>query len=120
MADERRPRRAGRRSAPADYIEVLSGPEDGKVFPVCDDAMVTIGRNPENAVCVPLELSISRRHARLTRNGDEYAIEVLREARNAARVRGAPLMPGERAILRKGEVFQLGDVEFQLGPDPTC
>lgn len=96
-----------------DYLEVLSGPEDGRRFPL-GKLPAMIGRHPENAICIPLELSISRRHALLTKNGDEYGIEILPEARNAGRVPGGTLLPGDRAVLRPGESFQLGDVEFEL------
>ena len=115
MADEKRAEGQISPAAQVDYLEVLSGPEDGKVFPLLEPA-ATIGRNPDNTICVPLELSVSRRHALLTGVGAEYEIEVFPEARNAGRVRGGTLLPGERAILRKGESFYLGDVEFELGP----
>jgi pSer/pThr/pTyr-binding forkhead associated (FHA) protein len=115
MPDEKRANGQAGPQTPVDYVEVLSGPEDGRVFPLREPT-ATVGRNPGNTICVPLELSVSRRHAVLTKVGEEYELEIFSEARNAGRVRGGTLLPGERAILRKGESFHLGDVEFELGP----
>jgi pSer/pThr/pTyr-binding forkhead associated (FHA) protein len=101
------------------YLEVLSGPEDGKVFALWGE-LVTIGRESDNDVCVPLELSISRHHARLVKAGDGYKLDVLSGARNGAIVGRQPMKPGETASLEKSDVFELGNVSFLLGGPELC
>jgi pSer/pThr/pTyr-binding forkhead associated (FHA) protein len=100
-------------TAPSAYLEVLSGPEDGKICELCKP-VVTIGRIEENDVCVPLELSISRRHARLSRGASGYLLEVLTAARNGAEVNGRAVAPGESAEVAISGEFTLGDVRFRL------
>ena len=102
-------------SEPAgDYLEVLSGPEDGKVFAISEPTM-SIGRMEDNDICVPLELSVSRRHARLLKSDGGYSLEILSGARNAATVNGVRVEPGESAVVATGGRFLLGDVLFELG-----
>jgi pSer/pThr/pTyr-binding forkhead associated (FHA) protein len=97
----------------------LCGPEDGKLFEI-RGPVITIGRLAENGVCIPLELSISRHHARLVKTGDSYELEILTEARNAATVGGQIVVPGEKARLERGNIFKLGDVLFELGAGTEC
>ena len=106
----------GSRSA-RDYVEVLSGPEDGKVFEI-RAPVVTIGRLDDNDICVPLDLSVSRHHARLSRTGTGYSLEVLDGARNPATVNGLPVRSGEACAVARGSTFALGDVLFDLGARP--
>ena len=107
------------RQAAHAYLEVLCGPEDGKLFEIRRD-VVTIGRLNDNDVCIPLELSVSRHHARLVRRGDAYVLEIRDEARNPASVRGQAVPPGQTATLQRGETFTLGDVLFELGAGSLC
>ena len=102
-------------SAPAGaFLEVLSGPEDGRFFEIAGP-VTTIGRMEDNDVCIPMELSVSRHHARLVRGAAGYSIEVLGGARNAAVVDGVRVEPGESAPLPESGRFLLGDVFFELG-----
>lgn len=96
-------------------LEVLSGPEDGKRFEIPKGGAL-IGRLAECDICLPLDLSVSRRHARLKPIQDKYELEILSDARNAGTVGGKAILPGNAATLRSGDVFKLGDVLFQLGP----
>jgi pSer/pThr/pTyr-binding forkhead associated (FHA) protein len=112
MTNQQPKRRSG--NTPADYVEVLSGPEDGKVFELRGD-LATIGREADNDICVPLELSISRHHARLVKDDDHYRLEVLNDARNGGRAGAQSLDPGQTAILQRPGVFELGNVSFLLG-----
>jgi len=59
-----------------DALEVLNGPEDGRLFPLTAGAL-TIGRVESAEVCLGLDVSVSRSHARLTRNEGRYFIEDL-------------------------------------------
>ena len=72
-------------AAKRDFVEVLSGPEDGKSFELRTD-VVTLGRHAGSEIFVPLELSVSRAHARLTRLDRDYELEILAEAMNPGRV----------------------------------
>ena len=99
-----------------DYLEILCGPEDGKRFAV-REPVLSIGRLAENDVCIPLELSVSRRHARLLKKGNRYELEILAEAHNPATVGEQIVAPGQSVTLERGEIFQLGDVLLELGTE---
>ena len=55
-------------------ITIMSGAEDGKVFTL-DHSPVTIGRHPEDDIYIPYDTRVSRHHARITCEGDNYSIE---------------------------------------------
>lgn len=97
-----------------DFLEVMNGPEDGKIFEIIKDE-VTIGRLPENDFCIPLELSVSRRHARLVRQDDLYQLEILPNARNPGIVMNKEVLPGQTAVIKPGQSFALGNVMIELG-----
>jgi pSer/pThr/pTyr-binding forkhead associated (FHA) protein len=55
-------------------ITVMSGVEDGKVFRL-DKAPVTIGRHPDDNVCLPYDTKVSRHHAQIIQEGNFHYIE---------------------------------------------
>ena len=83
-------------------LEVLSGPLDGKTWTF--DREITIGRDDAvAAACITLDRYISRRHARVRRDGEQLVLADL-ESRNGTRLGGesvteTPLAPGERFIV---------------------
>ena len=52
---------------------VMNGPEDGKIFPL-DQALSIIGRQPSSEVALTMDMAISRRHAEIAREGDEFYV----------------------------------------------
>ncbi|MBP9112706.1 MAG: ATP-binding cassette domain-containing protein, partial [Polyangiaceae bacterium] len=76
------------------------------------DAMITIGRTPENKIVVP-HPQVSSRHAQLTREGNQTLLEDLRSA-NGTFVRGQRLAPGQRVPVANGEKIFLGPMPLVL------
>jgi pSer/pThr/pTyr-binding forkhead associated (FHA) protein len=84
-------------------LEILSGPLDGKTWPF--EGEITIGRDDAlAAACITLDRYISRKHARVRREGDRLVLEDL-ASRNGTRVDGnivaaqTTIAPGERFII---------------------
>jgi len=84
-------------------LEVLSGPLDGKSWSF--EREITIGRDDAVAsACITLDRYISRKHARLSEEGDRLVLADL-ASRNGTLVDGRPataateLVPGERFIV---------------------
>jgi pSer/pThr/pTyr-binding forkhead associated (FHA) protein len=55
-------------------ISVMSGAEDGKTFEFLDTP-ITIGRHPEDNLCLAHDNRVSRHHARIIKERNEYFIE---------------------------------------------
>jgi pSer/pThr/pTyr-binding forkhead associated (FHA) protein len=55
-------------------ITVMSGAEDGKTFELSQTPFM-LGRHPDDDVCLPYDTRVSRRHARITKEGKTYFIE---------------------------------------------
>ena len=79
-----------------------------KVLPL-PEGPTTIGRTDENSVCV-LHASLSRRHARLERQGGQVVLVDL-NSKNGTFVNDTRV---ERHELRAGESFRCGEVTFKL------
>ncbi len=80
---------------------------------VLDRASLVIGRTDENDVVLG-HRSISRHHAKIVRDGDNYTIVDLQSA-NGVRVNGEDY---ERIELHPGDVIELGHVKIRfVGPD---
>lgn len=56
------------------YLMVMNGPEDGRIFSIDQDRM-DIGRLPANEVSLRLDPTVSRLHARLTRESGSFFLE---------------------------------------------
>ncbi|PTL80592.1 cyclase [Vitiosangium sp. GDMCC 1.1324] len=72
---------------------------------------VTIGRTEESTICV-LHKSLSRRHARLEREGERVTLFDM-NSKNGTFINEIRV---ERQELRVGEVFRCGEVRFKLVP----
>lgn len=99
-------------------LTYLSGPEDGRTEVISVDgnnATVTIGRLPECAISLASDPDVSRRHARVFRNVDEWWLEDLGSANGT--------FVGEFAQSRRisvpvqlvaGQIFRIGLTRFRL------
>jgi adenylate cyclase len=76
------------------------------------EGTITIGRTEENTICVPSK-SLSRRHARLEREGSRLFLVDL-DSKNGTFVDEVRI---DRRELSGGESFRCGEVRFRLTPD---
>jgi PAS domain S-box-containing protein len=93
-------------------IHVMSGPLEGHSFEM-EKETVSIGRTAENDIHIQ-HISISRRHARITRQGERFFIEDLK-SQNGTRVNGQPVPPGEKVEIKEGNFLSVADVLLCLG-----
>lgn len=91
--------------SPEGSLRVIAGSEVGAQFPLSSVTM--IGRLPECEVTLQ-DASVSRRHARITRQGDRWTVEDLGST-NGMRVNGARVGQAE---LRDGDRLDLGSVKL--------
>ena len=86
----------GRSDAPGGAsLEIMSGPEDGRVFPLTK-AVTTIGRTEGNDLVLAFDPTVSRQHASVTEEQSSYWIEDLRST-SGTEVDGAPVR-GKQAL----------------------
>jgi predicted component of type VI protein secretion system len=97
---------------PQAELQVMSGPDAGKRFPL-NKTRMTIGRSGSRQNDVMLsDDTVSREHAQIVYSQDENAFHVLNESTtNAVLVNSAPK---ERAVLQDGDVIQLGGSSLQF------
>src|SRR5262249_6436386 len=81
----------------------ISGPLEGTIFPITA-ADITIGREPSNAICIADKL-LSRRHCRITREGDIFSIYDLGSS-NGTFVNGVPV---KEHIMAHHDLIKTGD-----------
>jgi pSer/pThr/pTyr-binding forkhead associated (FHA) protein len=89
-------------------LTVMNGPEDGRVHLVSRDAAI-IGRAESSDVPVLLDLSVSRRHALVIKEGPDYFVEDT-GSRYGTRLDGQPL--AARQKLRDGAMIRVGETDF--------
>ena len=70
--------------------------------------LLTIGRTPENSICIQ-DTNISRRHGILVRDGDDYQLHDFKSA-NGTYVNGEPIMAVK---LKDGASIRFGPVELR-------
>jgi len=95
-------------------LTMLSGPEAGATFRV-EDAHTTLGRSTRASIPID-EFSVSRMHARITREGDgRYVIEDLNSTNgtflSGRRVNSEPLRSGDRIQIGGECVFRFAIVD---------
>ncbi len=80
----------------------------GREF-ILDRSSLVIGRTPENDIVIEHK-SISRHHARIVREGNQYyAVDL--ESANGVRVNG---VDRDRVLLRTGDEIELGQVQLRF------
>ena len=93
-------------------ICIMDGSMAGQSFEVKEE-ITTIGRSLENHVQVG-DLSISRKHAKITRNGNRYYLEDL-GSQNGTWVNGHPISPGFQIEIKEGDIITFGHVLLSAG-----
>ena len=96
-------------------LTLIGGPQEGKVFPLAEDAQVTIGRS-DAAQIVIADPTISRAHCVIEYFGDR-AILKDNGSKTGTRVNGKPIQQHE---LRADEIINIGTtkIRFQLSAPP--
>jgi len=92
-------------------INISKGKLKGHTFAINSDSFL-IGRSPENDIQIP-DPSVSRRHAKIYRNGDKYFIKDLMSS-NGIRVDGNVIGPGKEIEIQQGLRFSVGDTVLDL------
>jgi PAS domain S-box-containing protein len=93
-------------------LYMINGPMSGLTFDIEDD-VTTIGRSSDNSINIQ-DLSISRKHARITLNGDRHFIEDL-DSQNGTWINGHPMNPGYQIELKEGDFIAIGNVSMSVG-----
>ena len=104
-------------------LVIERGKNAGKEF-VLSENEILIGRwDADNGVFPDVDLDaddpeakVSRRHARIFRNGDQYLIEDLGSTNGTFVNRGRRLLPGNRQIIQDGDEIIIGKtfLRFQV------
>jgi pSer/pThr/pTyr-binding forkhead associated (FHA) protein len=92
-----------------DVLEVMNGPEDGRAFALRSGPM-TIGRLEQSDIVLRLDQTISRSHARITKDGNRYFIEDMGSTHGV-------YVNGQRAT---GRTEIVDGAEIQLGATLLC
>jgi diguanylate cyclase (GGDEF)-like protein len=93
-------------------VFIAKGPEQGRSFELTNNT-AHIGRGLENEVRVN-EHSVSRKHARIHWENDQYYIEDL-QSRNGTWIRGTLIESGVRVQVQEGVPIAIGNVLVTLG-----
>lgn len=88
----------------------LNGPEDGKEIE--RSVPVVFGRLPESDVPIPYDSLASRRHARITREGETCLLEDLGSSNGTFLLTGEPIL--NPTAVRPDTIFRVGGVWFRL------
>ena len=91
-------------------IVVVEGPLTGATYPL-DTGTTTIGRKPENTICVPLK-SISKTHCSLEKGDDGPTVITDAGSTNGTIVNGRHLGRDGRLQLTNGDTVAIGEVTF--------
>jgi pSer/pThr/pTyr-binding forkhead associated (FHA) protein len=91
-------------------LEILSGPSDGLEFELTKD-VVLIGREINTDIALPLEISLSRAHARLSQNKGEFWLEDL-NSNHGTYIGGQKVT--KKVKLLPGTIFKAGDCEMRI------
>lgn len=92
---------------PETYLMVMSGPEDGRIFPLAKES-TSIGRLDSNDVALMLDPVVSRAHARVTREGERFLISDL-DSKFGTDVDGVKVAPGGKSELRPESMIRVGE-----------
>lgn len=89
-------------------LVILNGIKAGAVFPLHGD-VVTIGRETGRNVLIDSDPTVSRRHARLERQGTQWVL-VDEGSRNGSFVNGQPV---QQRVIQVGDILRFGATELR-------
>ena len=95
-----------------DILEVMSGPDDGRIYEISKDR-ITIGRSGDRDFALTLEPSVSRIHAEILVRDAKYYIRDC-QSKNGTSVDGKMIKPDEEVPLQPNQIFQIADVKLRL------
>lgn len=100
------------------YLITMNGPDDGKEYAL-DRDLITIGHDKSNILYIPLDTSISRRHAYIFRSGLDLFVEDLGSSNGTFfKMEGMPWRKLElhvQTLLEPGMWLKVGSVRvFQV------
>jgi diguanylate cyclase (GGDEF)-like protein len=93
-------------------VFIEKGPEQGRSF-VLNCKTAQIGRGLANEVHLS-EASVSRKHAKIYRDNDQYYIEDL-QSRNGTWINGHAIASGQRVEVQEGVPIAIGNVLLSVG-----
>lgn len=88
-------------------LEMLEGPEPGRLFPLRKDAIVlgALASEADWAIADPMR-KVSRRHCEIVKNGRHHFL--VDRSTNGTLLNGRPIPPGEPVLLKRGDHIGLG------------
>ena len=96
------------------YLSANNGPQAGKRYELRADRTV-MGRHPDCQVVIDVG-AVSRQHAAVAREGNEYYLEDL-SSRNGTFLNEEPTKIEGRRLLKPGDVVRVCEVSFTLHSD---
>lgn len=96
------------------YLSVNNGPQAGKRYDLRADRTI-MGRHPECQVVIDVG-AVSRNHAAVARDGNEYYLEDL-NSRNGTFLNDEPTKIMGRRLLKPGDVIRVCEVSYTLHSD---
>jgi phosphoserine phosphatase RsbU/P len=96
------------------FLKRANGDSAGQIIELKPER-ITIGRSPEHCHIVLEPNGVSRRHAEIYRNGEDFYLSDL-NSRNTTRVNNAKVIPGIDHRLLTGDRINICDVEFLFYP----
>src|SRR5262245_38585979 len=95
-------------------LQVMSGPDKGRVFPLINGKMLAIGRGETTDTQLP-DAHVSRLHWHVEVDGGKF--ELIHASTSAdTLVNGNPV---KRCVLKPGDVIRVGDSELRFTLDST-
>jgi two-component system, NtrC family, response regulator HydG len=88
-------------------LAAITGKLQGSVFPVVEDGVTVIGRELAATICVS-NASVSRRHAQIEKQGDNFVLEDL-DSLNGTFINDVPV---KHRKLAHGDRVRIGDSQF--------
>jgi serine phosphatase RsbU (regulator of sigma subunit) len=96
------------------YLSANNGPQAGKRYELRSDRTI-MGRHPECQVVIDVG-AVSRNHAAVARDGNDYYLEDL-NSRNGTFLNDEPTKIAGRRLLKPGDVVRVCEVSFTLHAD---
>ncbi|MGC8783230.1 MAG: FHA domain-containing protein [Armatimonadota bacterium] len=90
-------------------LVILGGVKAGAIFPLQGN-MLTIGREVGRDVHIDFDPTVSRRHARLERQGGQWVL-IDEGSRNGSFVNGQPV---QQRVIQAGDVLRFGNTEMRV------